>query len=209
MVRITALCAVLLMSGCQAPTAPTALAPVAVQGGAVAVLASLPVRAPGPLTGYTRSAFLPHGWADPDGNGCDARRDALARQAVPGTQTFAGAHHCVLTATIVDPYSGTMISSKGADADHVEPLAKAWEQGAAGLTLAQREALANDPTNLIATSATLNRSKGDKTMDQWKPPNRGEWCDYSVRTVTVKARYHLSVSQAEHDALASALAGCR
>ncbi len=124
-------------------------------GTAVSALASLPVKGRAPMTGYTRAAFLPHGWEDPDGNGCDSRRDALARQAV-GQPVLAGPHHCVLTATIADPYSGTNLPSTKVDTDHRVALFDAWQSGADRWTQARREEFANDPLELVAVSASLN-----------------------------------------------------
>jgi hypothetical protein len=60
--------------------------------------------------------FMPHGWEDLDGNGCDARRDAIARQAVRDI-VRRGTADCVLTATVSDPYSDTDIPSIRAQAD--------------------------------------------------------------------------------------------
>jgi hypothetical protein len=160
------------------------------------------------MAGYSRAVFLPHGWADPDGNGCDARRDTLARQAVPGTEVRAGVHHCVLTATIVDPYSGAQVPSTRADTDHVVALGDAWRTGAQRLPAERRTALANDPANLVATSAHLNRQKGDLAADAWLPPAQGFRCEYVARQVAVKHRYELWVTQAEHDAMARVLSAC-
>ncbi len=49
------------------------------------------------------------------------------------------------------------------DIDHIVPLSEAWKSGASGWTTAKREQFANDLSiaQLIAVSASSNRSKGD------------------------------------------------
>ena len=56
--------------------------------------------------------------------------------------------------------------------DHVVPLAAAWVQGAAEWAPGQREAFANDLTNLMATTRAENSAKGDSTAEEWVPPTR-------------------------------------
>lgn len=198
-----------VLAGCDgALVFPSAPATAAASGSAADALAALPVQPAAPMTGYSRSAFLPHGWQDPDGNGCDARRDVLARQAVDQPR-FAGSHHCVLTATIADPYSGTRLPSTRADVDHVVALADAWTTGAASWTPAQRERLANDPLELVAVASSLNRAKGDADASSWLPPaEAGYRCTYVARQVAVKSRYRLWVTQPEHDMIDAVLRGC-
>lgn len=203
---IAMVAAVAVTAGCGTAAAATAAPSPPTAGSALAALAQLPVKGRAPKTGYTRAQFGT-GWKDPDGNGCDARRDVLARQAV-GTPVRAGAHNCVLTATILDPYTDKQIPSSGADVDHVVALGDAWQKGAQQIGAAQREALANDPLNLLAVTASVNRSKGDADSATWLPPVKAYRCPYVARQVAVKVKYRLWVTTAEHDAIAGVLAGC-
>ena len=57
-------------------------------------------------------------------------------------------------------------------------------------------------------SYVVNRSKGDRSPDEWKPPNHGDWCVYAKAWVSVKAKWHLTITAAEKAALASMLLGC-
>lgn len=194
--------AVGLLSGCSVAAAVEAPA----AGTATSALATLPVKGKAAKTGYTRAQFGT-GWKDPDGNGCDARRDVLARQAV-GTPVRAGAHHCVLTAIILDPYTGNQIPSSGADVDHVVALGDAWVTGAQQIGPAAGEALANDPLNLLAVTASVNRQKGGSNAASWLPPLKTYRCSYVARQVAVKVRYKLWVTGPERDAIAGVLATC-
>jgi hypothetical protein len=177
-------------------------------GDVATALAKLPVRPLDAAPRYNRQQqFLPHGWEDLDGNGCDARRDAIARQAVRDI-VRKGTADCILTATVSDPYSDADISSIRAQADHVVALKDAWLTGATAMTLTMRERLANDPLNLIMVAGSLNASKGDKAADEWLPPTEGFHCASVAQQIAVKTRYGLWVTQGEHDKMVSVLAAC-
>lgn len=173
----------------------------------MAALAKLPVRPLDDAPGYSRQQFMPHGWEDPDSNGCDARRDAIARQAVRDI-VRRGTAQCILTATVFDPYSETEIPSIRTQADHVVALKNAWVTGAAAMTPDLRERLANDPRNLLMVLASLNESKGERSADEWLPPADGFRCAYVAQQTAVKARYGLWVTQNEHDKMAAVLTAC-
>ncbi|CAG7633997.1 HNH endonuclease family protein [Actinacidiphila bryophytorum] len=95
------------------------------------------------------------------------------------------------------------------DIDHLVPLAEAWASGAWSWTTAQRQALANDVTRpqLIAVSASSNRSKGDDDPAEWLP-RASYQCTYARAWVQVKHYYGLTVDSAEKSALSSILNGC-
>lgn len=60
----------------------------------------------------------------------------------------------------------------------------------------------------MAADGPTNGAKGDKDAATWLPPNNAFHCEYVARQTAVKAKYQLWVTQAEHDAIASILAGC-
>jgi len=91
------------------------------------------------------------------------------------------------------------------------PLAEAWKSGADKWTTSRREQFANDldRAQLIAVSASSNRSKGDKDPSLWKPPNTNEYCMYARDWIWVKYYYYgLSLQSAEKSALQSMLNAC-
>ena len=111
----------------------------------------------------------------------------------------------------LDPYTDATYTSPGElDIDHVVPLANAWVSGASTWSPQQRISFANDldTPELVAVSFVVNRSKGDRSPDEWKPPNQGDWCVYAKAWVSVKAKWHLTVTAAEKAALASMLFAC-
>ncbi|WP_329130613.1 HNH endonuclease family protein [Streptomyces sp. NBC_01476] len=95
------------------------------------------------------------------------------------------------------------------DIDHLVPLAEAWASGAWAWTTAQRQSFANDTTRpqLVAVSASSNRSKGDDDPAEWLP-RASYQCTYARAWVQVKHYYGLSVDSAEKSALSSILSGC-
>ena len=177
------------------------------------LLGALPIKGRAPKTGYERSLFGAT-WADVDQNGCDTRNDILNRDLTD--ITYVNSVPCtVKTGVLADPYTGTVINfvrgtttSSAVQIDHVVALSDAWQKGAQQLTTEQRTAFANDPLNLQATDGPTNQQKGDGDAATWLPPAKGFRCGYVARQVSVKARYSLWVTQAEHDAIAGILAGC-
>jgi len=176
----------------------------------ISTLNSLEVKGRAPKTGYSRAQF-PH-WSDLDRNGCDARNDILKRDLTE-VVFKVGTRDCkVLSGVLLDPFSNkvlTFTSIKSAvDIDHVVALSNAWQTGAAYFDRNIRSQIANDPLNLLAVDAKLNRQKGDGDAATWLPPNKAFRCEYVSRQVSVKAKYSLWVTPPEKDAILRVLSNC-
>ena len=200
--RIVLLCLLLTYIPAHANAAPS--------DDALTVLNSLAVKGRAAKTGYARSQF-PH-WSDPDRNGCDARNDTLKRDLTQ-ISFKTGTRDCkVLTGQLLDPFSGKVITfsstKSNIDIDHVVALSNAWQTGAAYFDKTKRVAIANDPLNLIAVDAKLNRQKGDGDAATWLPPLKSYRCDYVARQIAVKAKYGLWVTQPEKGAIIKLLEMC-
>ncbi|MFD1814741.1 GmrSD restriction endonuclease domain-containing protein [Rhodococcus gannanensis] len=204
-------------------TTDTAAAPGSVENadaaGALAILATLPVKGRAPRTGYERARFG-EAWTDDvtvEGghNGCDTRNDILRRD-LTAVVTKDGTRGCkVLSGTHFDEYTGETASfTSGQDTsplvqiDHVVALSNAWQTGAQQLDESTRTALANDPLNLQAVAGAVNQEKGDGDAATWLPPRKAYRCTYIQRQVEVKARYSLWVTDAERDAMTRILGDC-
>jgi len=168
-------------------------------------LSALRTASPGSMTGYSRDRF-PH-WRAVSGT-CDTRETVLERDgsgvAVDGAcQPTRGSWYSVYDRVWV-------YDSSGVDIDHMVPLAEAWRSGAAGWSDGKRADFANDLARgqLIAVSASSNRSKGDQPPNLWKPPNTGWWCYYAKHWIDVKYDWGLSATSAEKSALSSMLGYC-
>ncbi len=182
------------------------------ENGTIVLMAEeLVVRDVADADGYERDKFG-DGWQDPDGNGCDARNDMLARDLVDIVVDEDGC--TVLTGVLeVGPFTGERIvfergGSSEIDIDHLVALADAWDSGAGEWSKEQRVAFANDPNNLLSVSSSANRSKGADSFDEWTPPRSDYNCTYAQSIVSLKTSYELTVTASEKDALLAALAAC-
>lgn len=182
------------------------------------LLNNLLVKGRAPKTGYSRDLFG-DSWSDDvdvagGHNGCDTRNDILGRD-LTGITHKPGTRDCiVLTGTLNDPYTGTVIdfvrgqgTSNAVQIDHVVALSDAWQKGAQQLDPRQRTNFANDPRNLLAVDGPANQQKSDSDAASWLPakPYR---CTYVSKQIEVKAAYNLWVTQAEKDAMTRILDAC-
>jgi hypothetical protein len=174
-------------------------------------LKKLKVAEPGSMSGYSREKFRhwskasDFGW-DPPQASCDSREAALVRD---GQNVKVGSGCKVTSGTWYDPYTDQSYSDpQDLDIDHVVPLANAWRSGASSWDDKQRERYANDPNVLLSVEDNANQEKGDKGPEAWKPPNKGEGCDYAERWISIKSKYSLSVNEQEKAALEQMLGSC-
>ena len=177
---------------------------------ALTALNQLEVKGRAAKTGYTRAQF-PH-WSDPDRNGCDARNDTLKRDLTNITYKV-GTRDCkVVGGQLLDPFSGkslTFSSTKSnIDIDHLVALSNAWQTGAAYFDKAKRTQIANDPLNLLAVDAKLNRQKGDGDAATWLPPAKSFRCEYVAAQIAVKVKYSLWLTAPEKSAMSRVLESC-
>ena len=177
---------------------------------ALTALNQLEVKGRAAKTGYSRAQF-PH-WSDPDRNGCDARNDTLKRDLTNITYKV-GTRDCkVVGGQLLDPFSGkslTFSSTKSnIDIDHLVALSNAWQTGAAYFDKAKRTQIANDPLNLLAVDAKLNRQKGDGDAATWLPPAKSFRCEYVAAQIAVKVKYSLWLTAPEKSAMSKVLESC-
>lgn len=163
------------------------------------------------MTGYSRRQFGGE-WATV--GGCDMREHILGRD-LTDVQYRSATDCTVLRGTLADPYTGKSISfrrgvgtSDAVQIDHVVAIGDAWQKGAQQLIAAQRQALYNDPLELLAVDGPANEQKGDGDAATWLPPNKAYRCRYVARQIAVKQKYRLWVTAAEHDAMARILNTC-
>lgn len=181
------------------------------KNSAASALAKLPVKGRAPMTGYEREQFGA-GWGDA-GN-CDMRNYILNRD-LTNVVTQSDTDCTVLSGTLNDPYTGKTIhftrgrgTSSAVQIDHVVALGDTWQTGAQKLDVAERTQLYNDPLELLAVDGPANEQKGDGDAATWLPPNKDYRCRYVARQIAVKAKYHLWVTPAEHDAMQRVLNSC-
>jgi hypothetical protein len=219
--RCAAICAALILAGCAGTGTPrTAVTdPTTPRETASQPQPETP-RSATTVPAYSRDAFG-SGWTDPDHNGCDARQDAI-RAATTNRVT---ASPCKITqADIRDRYTGRTYPAANPsafDIDHVVALHDAWNSGAYTWTRARRVAFANDPADLVLTTASANRSKGDQDPSEWAPLpcapvsatcaprslDNGP-CWYARTYRAIKLRWRLHTTPAQRSAIRRTLATC-
>ncbi|KAJ8490181.1 hypothetical protein ONZ45_g13294 [Pleurotus djamor] len=199
---VSLLCALPALAG---PLLPRALPTPFSAASARSALASLTVATDSNSPAYNRDLFKT--WDIISGT-CDARETVLKRD---GTNVVTNSACASVSGTWVSVYDGLSFTvSSQLDIDHIVPLKEAWVSGARNWSPAQREAFANDVTRpqLIAVSASSNRSKGDRDPAQWMPPSASFACTYLRAWVQVKSFYGLTVDSAEKSFITSRLASC-
>ncbi|MBQ9403110.1 HNH endonuclease [Candidatus Saccharibacteria bacterium] len=173
------------------------------------VLETLEIKGRAPKTGYSREEFYKT-W--PNVNGCSLRQIVIRRE-VGDSAKMDGCD--VIAGTFVEPYTGQTFTgaqksdfSKHIQIDHVVALSDAWQKGAQYKTKEERYAMATDPLNLLAVDSSANQQKSDGDAATWLPSNKAFRCQYVARQISVKSKYALWVTQAEHDAIAGVLENC-
>lgn len=175
------------------------------------VLEQLEVKGRAPKTGYKREEFY-KGW--PDIDGCSLRQRILKRE-LGVSATLADDNCTVISGEFDEPYTGSHLVfyqksdlSNGLQIDHVVALSDAWQKGAQYLSAEVRYQIATDPLNLLAVDSKTNQGKSDGDAATWLPPNKAFRCQYVARQISVKYKYGLWVTPAEHDAMTKVLTTC-
>lgn len=175
------------------------------------ILEKLEIKGRAPKTGYKREEFY-KGW--PDIDGCSLRQRILKRE-LGASATLADDNCTVISGEFDEPYTGSHLVfyqksdlSNGLQIDHVVALSDAWQKGAQYLSAEVRYQLATDPLNLLAVDSKTNQGKSDGDAATWLPPNKAFRCQYVARQISVKYKYGLWVTPAEHDAMTKVLTTC-
>lgn len=184
----------------------------------LSALAAIPVVPAEQVPGYDRNLFPlweapkeDYGWGPDVNYRCNTRWQTLFDDATTQV-TFQDDRTCIIDGGIWrDPYGvrqtdGTVSYEESPDPekfdiDHIVALGDAWDTGASTWSTTKRESLANDPLNLVVAGASANRSKGDKSADQYLPPNPLFQCTYAGSQILVKQKYGLTVNPDEAAAL--------
>lgn len=173
-------------------------------GNAAAQLEELTIAKAGSMSGYSRAKF-PH-WRD-TGPNCDVRDTVLQRDGSNVKLSDCN----VVAGTWISFYDGDKLTDPAkVDIDHTVPLANAWRSGANKWDNDKRGDFANDleRPQLLAVSASSNRSKGDQDPSTWKPEQESSWCEYAGDWIAVKHTWKLTVTTAEKSALDDMLQKC-
>ena len=172
------------------------------------ILAKLEIKGRAPKTDYSREQFY-NGW--PTVEGCSLRQRIIKRE-FGETAVLDGCN--VVAGEYTEPYTGEYrkfterAEISKLQIDHVVALSDAWQKGAQNLTKEERYSIATDPLNLLAVDGPANQQKSDGDAATWLPSNKKFRCQYVARQVSVKYKYHLWVTEAEHDVILKVLQNC-
>ena len=179
----------------------------------IATLNELPVAGRGSDVEYNRKDW--RHWVDADQDCQDARAEVLiveSRSPVSFAPNDDGDECRVTAGEWLGPWSGEVFTdASDVDIDHHVPLGHAHASGGWRWNADRKREYANDlanPPSLQVTGASVNRSKGKKPPDAWRPEHRAGWCRYAADWIDVKSRWELTVTQAEIRALKDMLDTC-
>jgi len=151
-------------------------------------------------------------WIDADRDCQDARAEVLIAESLAPVTFRANSSCTVHSGLWIGPWGGERHTLAGdLDIDHHVPLFNAHLSGGARWSAREKRTYANDlslASALQATQKSLNRSKGGRGPEAWRPPLRASWCVYAQDWVDVKYKYSLTVTAPEKAALQDMLSTC-
>ena len=165
---------------------------------------------------YEKSDRSKHDWNHVDGmaSSYNTRDYVLARDMADVSYKYNGR---VASGILRDPYTGAVIYFEvgtgasrdgGVQIEHTVAYSEAYNSGLGDMPFDVRDRYYNDPYVLLASDSVANQDKSDSDAAQWLPSNEGFRCEYVARQIGVKAKYGLSVDQAEKSAMEDVLATC-
>lgn len=101
----------------------------------------------------------------------------------------------------------TIKNSTDLDIDHIIPLKYAFDHGGENFSDDLKHAFATDDSNLVAVNEHENRSKGDKNVLEYMPPNNQ--CFYLHHWFYVYNKYHLTLDSSESGYIVRGLKSCK
>lgn len=145
-------------------------------------------------------------WRHWTGSPCNTRQEVLIEQ---GDDVETGDRCRIVGGSWWDPFTGdTTEDSSSLDIDHVIALGYAAQHGGAEWDAERMEQFANDEMNLLAVSASENRSKGSSGPSEYMPPNEDFHCEYAQIWIDTADEYGLSVTDDDKSELERALNTC-
>ncbi len=164
------------------------------------------------LQGFTYDRDDWRHWIDTDRDCQNTRAEVLIEESLVPV-TFRENNPCTVHSGLwVGPWGGEQYTlASDLDIDHHVPLLNAHLSGGASWAVGKKQAYANDlslASALQATKNSLNRQKGARGPEEWKPPLQEAWCAYAQDWVDVKYKYNLTVTAPEKTALQEMLSTC-
>jgi len=127
-------------------------------------------------------------WADVDRDCQNTRQEELINQSTSPVY-YADDKECrVVRGRWISIFTDDILTDASTvDIDHIFSLKDSWLNGSHEWTPEKRKEFANDPINLAAVEASLNRAKGAKNPTQWLPPKNK--CAFVLRYLRIGLTY--------------------
>lgn len=132
-------------------------------------------------------------WSDLDGDGRDTRQQMLEEQSLEPV-IFKDGSKTIARGLWRGAYTGKRGSKASAfHIDHIIALGYASRAGGRTWSPEKKEAFANDPINLVISTASANTSKSDRGPEEWMPKIKKIHCGYLTQWTQVAAKYQLDL----------------
>ena len=151
-------------------------------------------------------------WTDEDRDCQNTRQEVLIEESTSPVE-YEDSDQCRVAEGEWDgPYTGEQFTDPSdLDIDHMVPLANAHRSGSWAWDEGRKRQYANDLSyagHLIAVQNSANRAKGADGPEEWKPPDRGYWCQYAIDWIRIKQTWKLTATEAEAASLSEMLNTC-
>ena len=151
-------------------------------------------------------------WVDADGDCQDTRQEALVRDSLSQVAFETDGRCWVETGQWHGAFTRTRVNNPSElDITHRVPLENAHRSGGWAWPAEKKEEYANYldvNLHLVAVTGSANRSRGAKGPDEWRPPEQVFWCEYALYWSAVKARWELTMTREEANAVREMLGTC-
>ena len=151
-------------------------------------------------------------WVDADGDCQDTRQEVLVRESLSEVEFEADSRCRVATGWWHGAFTRKRVNDPSElDVVHRVPLQNAHRSGGWAWTPEKKEEYANYldvNLHLVAVTASVNRSRGEKGPEEWRPPDRVFWCDYALYWSAVKTKWELTMPREEANAVKEMLDTC-
>ena len=149
---------------------------------------------------------------DADGDCQDTGQEALVRESLSEV-TFETDKRCrVETGWWHGAFTRTRVNNASElDVVHRVPLRNAHRSGGWAWPTDKKKEYANyldANLHLVAVTTSVNRSRGAKGPEEWRPPDQVFWCEYALYWAAVKTKWELTMSGEEANAVKEMLDTC-
>ena len=165
---------------------------------------------PSDIPSYDRDEW--RHWIDEDRDCQDTRQEVLIEESSSPVE-YEDSDQCRVAEGEWDgPYTGEQFTDPSdLDVDHMVPLGKRAPVRRLGLGRGQEEVVRQRSLLRRAPDSRAELRKprqGRRRAGDWRPPDRGYWCQYAIDWIRIKQTWKLTATEAEADSLSEMLNTC-